>query len=462
MKTLLSTLVVALFFIASHSNAAGLAESKRDCAEIMSKYAQDADSVPAHLVAGCQEMMAADRVAVAEEPAPIQDPCADDAAAASVRCWGPWSALAPAAGGAVNPAITDIGDFDTRPELADRLTAALDPVDPVVPVVTDPMMPVDPAPVDPMPPVAGPDPMMPVDPVDPMPVDPIDPVMPVDPVPPVVVVDPVDPVIPPVVDPGPNVPTPPQTAGLNLCETGADCGFSVLDPAFCSHPEDQTVGTFTINRDGDRFAFDQGGPDEIRSVDNGHHKTTFEGQTAYRGEHNGYESGFAGEMQTNANGKLVQASGIWGHGATGFIDNHLTANLTEANGGRYVWGNTSNQHTLDSLNNGGQGISLHFLGNNMISTDTAASVTVNFGTQPNWTGEWENSATSVGFSAGGDVQGVNLVSDSSQFSANIVADQSFIQGLLLGELGAQSLATALELVLQDGTIIKDVGLLQQQ
>jgi hypothetical protein len=55
------------------------------------------------------------------------DPCVGPNAASSVHCWGPWGALAPAAGPTPGPiTLADVDEFDTRPELADDFRRAVD------------------------------------------------------------------------------------------------------------------------------------------------------------------------------------------------------------------------------------------------------------------------------------------------------------------------------------------------
>ena len=66
-----------------------------------------------------------------------------------------------------------------------------------------------------------------------------------------------------------------------------------------------------------------------------------------------------------------------------------------------------------------------------VNNATNANMTVNFGSQPNWTGTWTNPAWSFG--AGGTVSGVNLISNPAQFSINV--QSGVVQGALVGEPG---------------------------
>ncbi len=87
-------------------------------------------------------------------------------------------------------------------------------------------------------------------------------------------------------------------------------------------------------------------------------------------------------------------------------------------------------------------------------------MTVDFGTNPTWTGTWTNPGYSFG--AGGTVSGADLISQPDQFTDNVVADQSFVQGVLLGEPGgARGIAHIIDVTLEGQDRIKDVGLLRE-
>jgi hypothetical protein len=61
------------------------------------------------------------------------------------------------------------------------------------------------------------------------------------------------------------------------------------------------------------------------------------------------------------------------------------------------------------------------------------------------------------------VQGVDLISEPGQFSANVISGE--VQGALLGEAGSQSIAHSVDVVLDNGMggelEVNDVGLLRQ-
>ena len=55
-----------------------------------------------------------------------------------------------------------------------------------------------------------------------------------------------------------------------------------------------------------------------------------------------------------------------------------------------------------------------------------------------------------------------MISLPGQFTENVVADQSFVQGVLLGEPGgARGIAHIIDVTLADQDRIKDVGLLRE-
>ena len=80
--------------------------------------------------------------------------------------------------------------------------------------------------------------------------------------------------------------------------------------------------------------------------------------------------------------------------------------------------------------------------------------------QPDLDGNWINPGYSFG--AGGTVSGADLISQPGQFTDNVIADQSFVQGALLGEPGgARGIAHIIDVTLVDHDRIKDVGLLRE-
>ncbi len=124
MKKLLLIVIAIFSYSVGNVYATDLVQSERDCAEILEQWANDPNSVPAHLVDECKEILAAAAqgvpdIAPAAGGQQAADPCAGPGAAGSVHCWGPWSSLAPAASGDAPPAdLLPVDEYDLRPELA--------------------------------------------------------------------------------------------------------------------------------------------------------------------------------------------------------------------------------------------------------------------------------------------------------------------------------------------------------
>ena len=111
-------------------HAVTLVPAEQDCAKILQRWAEDPDAVPQHLVDLCKEQLGAVAPAVAAAPPPteIPDPCVGPDAEQSVLCWGPWSALAPAADAPVSALeIPDRpGDCESGNELDTRCVALIE------------------------------------------------------------------------------------------------------------------------------------------------------------------------------------------------------------------------------------------------------------------------------------------------------------------------------------------------
>ncbi|MEE9413184.1 MAG: hypothetical protein V3V22_09050 [Methylococcales bacterium] len=361
------------------ANAASLVLSERDCIDILERWAADPSSVPQHLVDECKEMIGAGTPVPDIKPAAglaAIDPCSGPDAANSVQCWGPWKSLAPAAGGVVPVALTDVDEFDPRPELAADLGGNID-------------------------------------------------------------------------DPGTD-PVP-----LGSCSPGAPCGFATLFPGTSEPSEGDPIAVipFDIENDGSQFTVDPGGMNEIISNDN-LDPSIGSSTDRFQNTVDGVESKLITQTQRDEQGNIVEAFGVWDQ------NDLVSPDPANTNSGRFVWGVASSQSTLDGLN-GGEGIGVSFAGRLTGDRQTNANITVNFGSRPDWNGSWNNSATNVKFDAGGDVAGVNLVSDPNRFSSNVQGDRSYVQGVLLGERGDQSVAHAIDVTLDSGENIKGVGVLRQ-
>jgi len=355
--------------------AGGMALKDRDCAEILKRWAADPNSVPQSLVDTCQEKLAAALPDMNPAAGSAVDPCAGPNSANLINCWGPWAALAPAAGDAVAPIVLAKGDPNLRPDEFTR----------------DP---------------AG--------------------------------------------DGG-------VTPALGSCTPGASCGFATLVPGTATNvpSEQRTLTRFEMDPDGTGFVVDPGGPNELNSNPDmvPSFFTNLLGQEIMRSEvtDGDIESKMIARVYRDNNGNIVQAADIWKHGSI------VNTGPGNANAGMFAWGIASTQATLDTLNAGQ--VSASFAGNMSTDPGTLVNMTVNFGSQTNWSGNWTNPA--YAFSAGGAVTGVDLISNPAQFSNNVQTG-SYVQGVLLGEQGNQAVANAIDVNLQNIGNVKDVGLLRQQ
>ncbi|MCK6370153.1 MAG: hypothetical protein L6Q83_02305 [Gammaproteobacteria bacterium] len=247
-------------------------------------------------------------------------------------------------------------------------------------------------------------------------------------------------------------PDPPSPPVVDVCVAGAPCGFATLVDGLTSTgaAEDTEFRSFDLAADGSSFTVDPGGADEIQSVTMDTTVTPrndgFENMRA-RGRDGDDESRLIARV-VREDGSVQLAADIWTDGNRG--------NSALNRSGYFAWGVGTSESALGLLN--GQGISVAFSGPMSVDNATSGSMTVNFGSQPNWTGAWTNPGWS--FDAGGPVNGVNLISTAGQFSSNVQAD-SVVQGALVGEPGRQAIVHLIDVSLADHGRIKDVGLLRQ-
>jgi len=241
-----------------------------------------------------------------------------------------------------------------------------------------------------------------------------------------------------------------QLAG---CTPGTGCGFATIEPGAGTTPgPNSRVVHFDMNTDGSQFVVDPGGSGQLMSL-SGLTRSSTPGPARYQRVDGTTASQLViFQGGPDATGTINQAAGLWRHGDT--------TGQGPLSAGAAVWGITSSQATMDSLNAGN--VTARFSGNMSGDTSTVANMTVNFGTQPNWTGSWQN--PNYSFQAGGGVSGVDLMSNPGQFSSNVKAG-SVVQGALYGTAGNQSVGHAVSVVLDNGaggeTRVNDVGLLKQ-
>jgi hypothetical protein len=236
------------------------------------------------------------------------------------------------------------------------------------------------------------------------------------------------------------------------CAPGTPCGFATLVDGVTSHGdvEETNFYRFDLDTDGSSFSVDPEGANEIDSVEMG---------VNIQPRNDGYEgmrsTGVSGDEQSRLISRIVRddegrielAADVWGHGKR---------QTGAARSGFFAWGTSTSQAGLDLLN--GEGVSVAFAGPMSVDNATNAAITVDFGSQPAWTGTWTNPAWSFG--AGGAVTGVNFISNPGQFTDNVEAG-SFVQGAVLGEPGRQGIAHIIDVRLEGQGHIKDVGLLRE-
>jgi hypothetical protein len=245
------------------------------------------------------------------------------------------------------------------------------------------------------------------------------------------------------------------TPPLGSCTPGTGCGFATLAPGLVAQPDDTSgsaVVPYDMAPDGSQFVVDPGGSEELTSNDN-LARIAIPGPPRYEGTEGDVESKLIVlKGGPDSDGDIDQAAGIWRHGNT------TDQTLENTNAGVFAWGMASSLDTLDTLNAGN--VTATFSGNMSGDTATMANITVNFGSQTSWSGNWQNPG--YAFDAGGPVQAVDLVSDPGMFSSNVTS--GYVQGVLLGEAGSQSVAHAVDVVLDTGgseLTVRDVGLLPQ-
>lgn len=388
--TLAMAILMAGLWVNSASASSHVNISEEDCQAIKDGTIAP-KSVPADVREACDQLLAMAPAAGSDAAAdsPI-DPCGAAGSGGSVYCWGPWAALAPAAGGYpdAGPAVDPIQLDPTRELLA------VNNIQPPDNGVTPPIEP----PIEP----------------------PIQP--------------PVVPVLP-----------------LGGCAPGASCGFtSVVAGVTAQAPaEDTAIERYELAADGTQFTVAPGEAGEIQS---------FTMQTQFTDPPDGLEiltSTFVDDPNDPAQASIVQARVV--RDGDGEIlagaDYWAKSDNGDANSGFFVWSRAVSQSELDTLNSMG-GATLNFSGVMSVDNSTVANITMNFGSESSWTGNWTN--PNYNFSAGGAISGPNFGSDPSQFSNNV--QDGYVQGALVGALGNRAAAHVIDVTLDSPGAIRDVGL----
>lgn len=247
----------------------------------------------------------------------------------------------------------------------------------------------------------------------------------------------------------------PPEPPLGSCTPGTPCGFAtvVTGTSSSDDAEDTAFARFDMADDGSQFTVSPEGGADINSVSGMTTSVTprDDGYEAMRanGRVGDEQSRLAARVVRDEEDQVLLAADVWSHG---------NRSTQAAQSGYFAWGNATSQAGLDTLNAGN--VSVNFSGPMSVDKNTAASMTVDFGTNPTWVGTWTNPGYSFG--AGGTVNGADLMSQPGQFTENVIPEQSFVQGVLLGEPGgAPGIAHIIDVTLTDHGRIKDVGLLRE-
>lgn len=142
MQKLLAIAAIAILAYSFGSEAA-TPRSDADCAQLLERWATDPKAAPRSEVNACKDQLASIAPAAgpatgpsgerAAEPMAAVDPCSGPDAGASVLCWGPWSALAPAAAAPLASLSFADPAFDCSPgsALSEQCVPKLEPALPV-------------------------------------------------------------------------------------------------------------------------------------------------------------------------------------------------------------------------------------------------------------------------------------------------------------------------------------------
>jgi hypothetical protein len=252
----------------------------------------------------------------------------------------------------------------------------------------------------------------------------------------------------------PDVNPAPPVLPLGSCAPGTPCGFATVVTGVTSSaaPEQTEFARIDLAADGKSFVIRRLDGSIIASVPTMGtvilpRNDGFEGLRA-TGRNGAEQSRAIARIVRGDDGEIILAADVWGHG------NNATG---EFNSGYFAWGVASSQAGLDALNAGN--VTATFTGPMSVNNATSATMTINFGSQPTWTGNWTNPG--YAFSAGGTVSGADLISVPGQFSANVVANQSLVQGALVGEAGNRGVAHLIDVTIAGQGLVRDVGLLRE-
>lgn len=243
------------------------------------------------------------------------------------------------------------------------------------------------------------------------------------------------------------VPDPP----LNACDPGLPCGFATVVDGTTSQgaAEDTIFASFELASDGTAFTVSPDGEAPIES--------TTGMSTNYTPRPDGLENlraqGADGDQRSRLIARVLRQGDDIQYAADVWADGNVATRA--ARSGFFAYGVAAEQGDIDALTAGN--IRLNFTGPMSVDNATTASITLDYGGTPSWSGNWTNPA--YAFDAGGTLSGVNFLSDADQFSSNV--QEGFVQGALVGGPGSRGVAHAVEVLLDDNTLVRDVGLLPE-
>jgi len=234
------------------------------------------------------------------------------------------------------------------------------------------------------------------------------------------------------------------------CSPGLPCGFATVVAGIQSiAPAAETAfAKFDLAQDGSQFSVDQDGT-EINSATGM--------SVVYSDRPDEYENMRSGGAEGDLRSRLIArvlrqgddiqiAADAWGH---------VDLDSGQRNSGFFAWGVAITQADIDALTR--ESTVLNFSGPMSVDNSTMANISLTYGADPSWSGDWNN--PNYAFTAGGDLAGANFLSDPSQFSANV--QEGFVQGAVVGTNSSRAVTHIVEVTLDGAGLVRDVGLLRE-
>jgi len=257
---------------------------------------------------------------------------------------------------------------------------------------------------------------------------------------------------------GPPDPPAPLPLVLDSCPPGsAGCGFAslVAGTTGSANPADTTIINFSIAPDGTGFVAAPGTAGEVQSAAM---TTNFapEGGDLYLLDSIGVVVNGSTTQISQLQARVVSPDGgaTLIYGSDFWLNANVLGGGVDAQSGFFAAGSATTLADLTQLSN--LNTSVNFAGLMSGDNGTAANITLNYGANSTWTGNWTGN---YNFDAGGRVLGADFISDTAQFSNNVIA--GYVQGATLGPAGNQAAVIAVDVELATIGIVRDVGMLLQ-